>query len=128
MNRRGWVAMYLKDNIKYKLRNDLEISIDGEFEYLFIEAQLTNKQVIVGEVYRVSNTNEIDSIDRFDKILNNLVNSKLYIIIGTDHNFVYIKIEQHNNTSDLLDTVLSSGLTPTITQPKRVAHVLNIYR
>jgi hypothetical protein len=93
MNRRGGVAMYLKDNIKYKLRNDLEIHIDGEFECLFIEAQLNNKQVIVGEVYRVPNTNEIDSIARFDQILNNLENSKLDIIIGTDQNFDYIKIE-----------------------------------
>jgi hypothetical protein len=122
MNRRGGVAMYLKDNIKYKLRNDLEIHIDGEFECLFIEAQLNNKQVIVGEVYRVPNTNEIDSIARFDQILNNLENSKLDIIIGTDQNFDYIKIEQHKNTSDLLDNFLSSGLIPTITQPTRVTH------
>ena len=122
MNRRGGVAMYIKDNIKYKLRKDLEINIDGEFESLFIEAQLNNKQVIVGEVYRVPNTSEIDSITRFDTILNNLVSSKLDIIIGTDQNFDYIKIEQHKNTSDLLDNFLSSGLIPTITQPTRVTH------
>ena len=44
------------------------------------------------------------------------------VIIGTDQNFDFLKIEINNNTSELLNTYLSSSIIPTINKPTRVTH------
>ena len=44
------------------------------------------------------------------------------VIIGTDQNFNFINVHGHKNTSQLLDTFISSGYIPTITKPTRITH------
>ncbi len=44
------------------------------------------------------------------------------VIIGSDHNFDYFKLDRHKNTEDLLNTFISSRLIPTITKPTRITH------
>jgi hypothetical protein len=78
--------------------------------------------VIVGEIYRVPNTNEINSIKMYETISKQLQNYNHNIIIGTDQNFDYIKIDQHKNSEDLLSNFLANGLVPTITKPTRITH------
>ncbi len=66
---RGGVAMYIKSNIQYKLRNDLAIFEEGVFESIFVE---TSDNMIVGEIYRIPNTNVKKSIEHYDSILRKL--------------------------------------------------------
>ena len=70
-----------------RIEGDLECNIENEFESLFIEARLGNNDIIVGEMYRVPNTNEVDSIHRYNSILNKLSNERKEILIVTDQNF-----------------------------------------
>ena len=58
----------------------------------------------------------------YDTICKQLQNYNHNIIIGTDQNFDYIKINQHKNIEDLLNNVLASGLVPSITKPTRITH------
>ncbi len=95
-NSRGGVAMYIRNDIKYVLRPDLEVNIDTEFESIFIEAKINNDTVIVGEVYRIPNTSEILSIERYEQITTKLVNVPHHIILGTDQNFDFLKVEKKN--------------------------------
>jgi hypothetical protein len=44
------------------------------------------------------------------------------LIIGSDQNLDYLKIDTHNNTAKLLDICLNNNLIPTITRPTRVTH------
>ena len=67
--KRGGVAIYIRDNISAKIRPDLEVNVENEFESIFIEATFAGEKTIIGEIYRVPNTNESDSIDRYDAIL-----------------------------------------------------------
>jgi len=120
--KRGGIAIYSKDNITFKCRPDIEINIDGEFESIFIETTNKKEKIIVGEIYRVPNTNEQLSIHRFETILENLRHIKTKVILGTDQNLYYLKIETQNNTRELLNNFLSSGMQPTITKPTRVTH------
>ena len=55
-NTKGGVAIYLRNNVTFKRRDDLEINIDGVFESIFIETTLNNTKTIVGEIYRIPNT------------------------------------------------------------------------
>jgi len=112
--------MYIKDGIKYTRREDLEINHDGEFESLFIESTIGNKGVIVGEIYRVPNTSEATSVERYDQLLSKLSTSTKTVIIGTDANFDFLKVEQHKHTSNLLNIFIAAGMIPTITQATRV--------
>ena len=120
INTRGGVAIYIKDTFKFKRRYDLEVNVDGEFESIIIEAEFNNSKVIVGEIYRVPNTSESDSISRYDTILNTLLNNKMDTMLGTDQNFDYVNIDQHKNTCELLNTFITSGFLPVITHPTRV--------
>ena len=58
----------------------------------------------------------------FNIILDRLSNLNCNIIIGTDQNFDYLKINQHANTNTLLDSFLTAGLIPTINKPTRIVH------
>jgi hypothetical protein len=51
---KGGVAIYIKENIGYKLRDDLSLFYEGEFETVFI--QTTDRHVIVGDIYRIPNS------------------------------------------------------------------------
>jgi hypothetical protein len=119
---RGGVAIYVNKKFNFKIRDDLGINFPGTFESIFIEIQYNKLKAIVGEIYRVPNTNELISIKRYEQILKKLQHYRNNIIIGTDQNFDYIKIDQHKNIEDLLSIFLTNGLVPTITKPTRITH------
>ena len=119
---RGGVAIYIHDKHKFKLRDDIAINVTGIFESIFIEVNSDNLKAVVGEIYRVPNTNEVNSINMYSQIISKLQNYKNDIIIGTDQNFDYIKIDQYKRTQDLLDTFITNGFIPTITKPTRITH------
>ena len=69
-----------------------------------------NRGTIVGEIYRVPNTSEITSINRYEDITKKLSDMPQNVIIGSDQNFDYLKVNSHKNTQDLLCTFLNNGL------------------
>jgi len=121
--KRGGVGIYIKNNINFARRDDLAINIDGQFESIFIEIQnKTSNNIIIGEIYRIPGTNETDSINRYDTILSKISNTNNDIIIGTDQNFDYLKLDQNKHTQELLNTFLNNAIIPTITKPTRITH------
>ena len=42
------------------------------------------------------------------------------IMIGTDYNCDYLKVEQHKHSSDLLNNYITAGMIPIISQATRV--------
>ena len=83
---KGGVAIYIRDNIQYDLREDLSIFIEGEFESIFIESINNGQTSIVGEIYRIPNTSVNLSIQRYEAILQKVESSNSQVIIGTDQN------------------------------------------
>ena len=65
----GGVAIYVHDSLNFKERPDLSVNVQKEFESIFIEVKQTPRPIIVGEIYRVPNTNEAISIDRFITVI-----------------------------------------------------------
>ena len=119
---KGGVAIYIRDNIQYNLREDLSIFIEGEFEYIFIESITNGQTSIVGEIYRIPNTNVNLSIQRYEAILHKTESSNSQVIIGTDQNFDYLKINSYKPSTDLLHLYLAANTIPTITKPTRITH------
>ena len=120
----GGVAIYVKKGIKTIPRTDLKIYVEGQLETCFIEIVTEDKKrnIIVGELYRVPGTNVKNYIEQFDVLLNKLKLEQKEIVLGTDQNIDFLKINQDKKSSELLDVSLNNGILPTITRPTRVTH------
>ena len=124
LSSRGGVALYIKNNIKHKIRDDIAINIDNEFESIFVEILKDNNysNTLVGEIYRVPNTNEKNSLERYQTIISRINQSKAASLIGTDQNFDLLKIDTHNSSLDLFNSFTASGHLPVILRPTRITH------
>ena len=120
--RGGGVCMYIQNNIQYIMRSDLSLFHEGEFESIFIETLGSkSNSSIIGEIYRVPNTNVLASLKHYDTLINKLEQNKT-VIIGTDQNLDFLKIDSDKNITQLLNAYISSSLIPTITRPTRITH------
>lgn len=120
---KGGVGIYVNNKHQFKIRNDLSTFIEGEYETIFIEINSKTHKAIIGEIYRIPNTPTELSLYRYEDTITKLLKNKTHdIIIGTDQNFDYLKINDHKPTSDLFDHFISNGLVPVITKPTRITH------
>ena len=118
----GGVAMYIKEEFNYKVIEEYSVFEQGEFESLIVEVNKNNKRAMLGEVYRVPNTNATSSLTKYENLLQHLQNYRHPIILATDQNFNLLQIDSHAKTKELLDIFLSSNLVPSITKPTRITH------
>ena len=65
---RGGVCIYVKDTIQFEERNDLRIFDEGKLESIFIETTNMRKNIVVGEIYGIPNSNVALSLEYYDKI------------------------------------------------------------
>lgn len=119
---KGGVAIYVRDQLQFKVLKNLSVFHEGEFESIFIETLINNKSYAIGEIYRIPDTSEITSIERYERILSDISKTYKNVIIGTDQNFDYLKLHSHIKTAELFNLFLSFNLLPTITKPTRITH------
>ena len=119
---RGGVALYIRNDLKFKIRPDIEINVEGEFESIVVEIIRNSTNTLVGQIYRVPNTNETQSIDRHRTIIDKITNLKIDCILATNQNFNLLNINTHKNTAELFNTFIEATLIPVITRPTRVVH------
>ncbi len=70
--KRGGVGIYVRDTIKFSMKEDISLFEESKFESIFIEAETKDKSTIVGEIYRIPNTSELESIEYFDTVINRI--------------------------------------------------------
>jgi len=114
--------MYINNNIQYNLRDDISIFYEGEFESIFIETlEAKGKGTVVGEIYRIPNTNMKISLESFESIISQ-IDGHSSTIIGTDQNIDFLHTMHDGQTEELLNVYLASAIIPTITKPTRITH------
>ena len=120
----GGIGMYVSKKLSYVPREDLIIFDEYRFESYFIEiAMENNRKVIVGEIYRVPNSGSVyNFIQEYEKIIGKMENENAEIIIGTDQNIDYLKIDSNLATAHFLETNLNAGIVPHILMPTRITH------
>jgi len=121
-NSRGGVAIYISESFNFITRDDLSLNIDGEFESVIVEIKSSGTNLLVGEIYRVPNTSEAVSINRYETITENINQTNFNAIIGTDQNIDFLKIDKNKYANDLLNLFVSIGMLPTINKPTRITH------
>lgn len=117
----GGVGIFIKNGISYKVREDLSIFVEREFESIFIEVSFGNSHVVIGEVYRVPGTDCNIAVQRYSDIVTRLQNEHKQVVIGTDQN-INLLDDNFQYSRLLLDSFYSAGMLPTITRPTRVTH------
>ena len=118
----GGVGMYISDKYNYIIRDDISLFVEHSFESVFVEVLINNAvNIIVGEIYRVPNSNRQLSIQYYEDIISKLQYENKEVIIGTDQNFDYLN-STCVHSKHLLETYFSAGFIPTITRPTRITH------
>ena len=117
---RGGVALYVNNKFNFKVRSDLSIFDEGLFKSIFIEIASPKKSIIAGEVYRVPNTPENLFIEKYNSIIEQVSNENKDLVISTDQNLDYLRVNSHTNTANFLNSNLSNGIIPSITKPTRI--------
>ena len=124
--RGGGVGFYLKSDIKYKRRDDIE-ALDNSIEHQWIEftGKVKLSNTLIGIMYQPSSDvqDKIEWIDKFETLLSQI---KLMhhgpIIITGDTNIDLLKSTQVRDT--YLNILESFNLTQHITKPTRKAKTL----
>lgn len=118
---RGGVSILIRTNINYIIRSDLRVFEEGKFESIFIEIlRKSEANIVIGEVYRVPGTNEAEFLNCYESIIDRIKDEHKKIIIGTDQNLDFLKINTHRNTQKFFEINVTNNLLPTIFKPTRV--------
>ena len=120
--RGGGISIFLKENLKYVIRNDIAFPSCEMFDCLFVNVYNSQeqKQTLIGVVYRSPSSNEIDFINALESTLNSLQSENKDIVLLGDFNIDILKIDAQTNSSKLLEMLMNFKLSPLITLPTRV--------
>ena len=119
------MAIYIRNDIDFIIRDDIGLFIEGEMESIFVETTHKGHKMLVGEIYRVPNTDPVVAIERYDNILDKIQNVH-NVIIGMDQNLYLLKINTHKHTSDFLNTIFEHYFVPCISKPTRMTQQIPI--
>lgn len=124
----GGIAVYLKNDKKYKIRHDLSFCGNKTHLYdgIFIEIinpNSTNGNILIFVMYRTPSHNSVPEFTAdLNAILEKVKHEKKRTVITGDLNIDLLKYNSNNQTSNFLDMLISNNLTPRITLPTRITH------
>ena len=120
----GGTGFYLKDNLDYILRKDLQFNSPGNFESMFIEIQFPQKKnLIVGCIYRhPSSSISISNFSNIylEPILQKISSENKQCVLMGDFNVDLLKLNEHNDSTTFFNNLSSHFFTPFILQPTRL--------
>ena len=119
----GGVGFFIRNELNYTLRPDLNCSWHSLFEMLWFEVSSntnSGQKSVIGIVYRHSNLPNIPCFTRkMENILNKLDSEKAnYYVIG-DFNCNLLKINEYPNIADFANTMHSLNALNLINKPTR---------
>ena len=120
---RGAVALFIKDNIQFKIGEDIRVFIPQIFESSFIEIDTSKgDKAIVGVIYKPNTALRADLFTSTIHDIINIINTEgKYGIILDDMNIDLLKYDNYTKTNDCLESMFSIGFSPVITLPTRLA-------
>ena len=118
--RGGGVAVYIREDVQYFIRVDLDEYQCDQFEFMCVSLQYCNtNNIIVAVVYRPPNTDICLFNSNYSKLVTKLSNEKNKLYITGDFNINLLNYEAHNETHCFLSEAFSHFLYPVITRPTR---------
>ena len=115
------MSIYVVDKILSREQPDLKI-VDAMFEHCIVEIKLKERKLLVGSLYRVPNTNQLEFLKNYKELVHKLKSTNSEVILGMDHNLDFLKSHLHKNTKNFINYNLDNDLFPVITCPTRIIH------
>ena len=118
-------GFYIQNEIKYKIRNDLNISFgneENEFQCFWVEIiNEKNPNIIVGVHYRYSKKNSNNSfLDKLKTNLEKIKNNNKIIEVTGDFNYDILKYKYNSIINEFINLMYSHFLQPCILEPTRI--------
>ena len=126
---KGGTLIYIDNNIKYKVRNDLKIYKSKGIESTFIEIiEAKSKNKIIGCIYKHPKVCVREFTSNFmNPLLEKLATEKKEIILMGDYNINILNCNSDNETSDFIDAMHASSFYPTINTQLGLTLIDNIF-
>ena len=119
----GGVALYVDICYDCKRRPDLDV-FNSNCESLFLEVESDSvgmsRNVIIGVIYRIPNTNVSAFIDLLKTILERVKKENKFCYLLGDYNLDLLNSESHSTTGEYFDLLCSYSYMPLINKPTRV--------
>ena len=120
---KGGIPIYIENDLRYKIRKDLNLYREKEIESTFveiIEPNLRNKIKVIGCIYKHPKAPVAEfTSDFINPLLEKLSHEKKEIIPMGDFNINYLNCDSDKDTSNFIDTMNAFSLYPTINTPTR---------
>jgi hypothetical protein len=126
----GGLAIYIRNGIEFKLRNDISFPDETRalYDCIFIEithdtnpAPSRYKNTIVGVIYRSPSHPTLPRLtESLQQILEKIISEDKNIILTGDFNIDLLKSNSNRDTTEFLDLLISLNLIPRITLPTRI--------
>ena len=120
--KKGGGLLYISDELKYKVSNNLQIHKDKKLEPIFIEViSKSQKNVFVGCIYKHPNPTITELNEGYlEPLLDKLSLANKDVILMGDFNVDLLHYETHNQSRDFLHKLFSTSLKPHINTPIRI--------
>ena len=115
----GGVDIYIKSNICFKLRQDLEIKC-RDYESIWIEILQNGKINVIGVIYRHPNYNFQEFQNNFLNTLHNFNKTRCKFYICRDFNINQLSYYTSSNVKCFTDSIMSLGCENMIKKPTRI--------
>ena len=100
--------------------------MDPNIESLFIEINKellnTDKNVLIGTIYRPPDTDTKEFINKFQIIIESIHRENKWCYLMGDFNINLMNCDTHNLTGEFYDLMTSFVFLPTITRSTRITH------
>ena len=118
----GGTLLYIANHLSYKCRNDLNIYKKNDLESTFIDIVNPRKSnIIVRVIYRYPSMDLADfNCNYLSKLLENTSKEQKSIFLLRDFKVNLLNYNEHNETNEFLDSLLSNSFIPLILQPTRI--------
>ncbi len=117
--RGGGVALYVRSDIHYEVRDNLCHSTDS-LESLFIEIKSSAaKNIVVGAMYKPPKAPHSDFMFLFQRIIAQTANYRC--LLTGDFNINILNYDICSATQNFIDTIFSHSFIPLIDKPTRIS-------
>ena len=116
-------GIFVKDNIRYKVRDDLNCSFFSdkeEFQIFFLELFLESENLVVCTLYRHPRGDFTEFQNHLIKAIKKISKQNKKLAVMGDFNIDLLNSTKHQNTEDFLNLMLENLMMPSIIGPTRI--------